>query len=69
MGRFRVNKALGAKELVIIGLGLLLLTGLTSSPILLVGSIVCFIAAPFSRKKKVKKISKKSNSRDWGDLE
>lgn len=64
-----MNKALGAKELVIVGLCLLLLTGLTSSPILLIGSIICFIAAPFSRKKKVKKSSEKPNSRNWGDLE
>ncbi len=64
-----MNKALGAKELVVIGLVLLLLTGLTSSPILLVGAIVCFIVAPFSIKKKAKKSSEKPDSRDWGDLE
>lgn len=63
-----MNKALGAKELIIIGLCLLLLTGLTSSPLFLIGSIACFIAAPFSKKKKVKKVSEKSASRDWGDL-
>lgn len=64
-----MNKALGAKELVIIGLVLLLLTGFTSSPILLVGAIICFIAAPFSIKKKAKKTSEKTDSRNWGDLE
>jgi len=64
-----MNKALGAKELVIIGFCLLLLTGLTSSPILLVGSIVCFIIAPFSRKKKTKKLPEKPNSRDLRGLE
>jgi hypothetical protein len=64
-----MNKALGVKELVGIGLVLLLLTGLTSSPILLVGAIICFVMAPFSRKKKVKKSSEKPNSRNWGDLE
>lgn len=63
-----MNKALGAKELLITGLVLLFLTGLTSSPLLLVGAIICFIAAPFSRKKKVKQ-SKKPDSRNWGDLE
>jgi len=63
-----MNKALGAKELVIIGVVLLLLTGLTSSPILLVGAIVCFIAAPFSIKKKAKKSSEKLDSRNWEDL-
>lgn len=63
-----MNKALGVKELVIIGLCLLLLTGLTSSPLFLIGSIACFIAAPFSKKNKTKKMPEKSNSRDWGDL-
>ena len=64
-----MNKSLGAKELVIIGLILLLLTGFTSSPIFLVGAIVCFVVAPFSIKKKSKKSSDKSDSRNWGDLE
>lgn len=64
-----MNRALGVKELVVIGSILLLLTGLTSSPILLVGSIICFIVAPFSKKKKTKKMPEKSDSRDWEDLE
>lgn len=64
-----MNKALGAKELLIIGLVLLLLTGFTSSPVLLIGAIVCFIAAPFSKKKKVEHTSKKPDSRNWEDLE
>lgn len=63
-----MNKALGAKELVIIGMVLLLLTGLTSSPVLLVGAVVCFIAAPFSIKKKAKQSSEKPDSRNWEDL-
>lgn len=74
-----MNKKLSAKDLIIIGGCLLLLTGLTGSaggilggivsPALLIGSIAAFIAAPFSRNKNNKDKKKDTKPRSWGDLE
>ncbi len=74
-----MNKKLNAKDLIIVGVCLLLLTGLTGSaggilggivsPALLIGSIAAFVAAPFSRNKNKEAEEKNKEPRSWGDLE
>jgi hypothetical protein len=78
-----MNKRLTAKELLIIGICLIILAGLTGnlgsagrsvSALLLVGGFICIVATPFNIKKRdskkdVSKDSKTSASRDWKDLE
>lgn len=75
-----MNKKLNAKELLIIGICLVILCGLVGniSPgfggLLLVGGLICIIAAPFNIKKRSSekdnsKKGKSSSGRDWEDLE
>ena len=83
MGRFRVNKKLNARELVTVGVCLIILGGLAGgylgsigsliSGLLVLGGLICLLVAPFSKTKhnSEKPYSKEQEtpvSRKRGDL-